>query len=156
MRRCAAPRQTQWSGLQGRAVCGSCWHTKRGHAVAGGWRYLWTDGGVGAWGLVARACWRVCVRCLWCSCAPCRGCAWWTVCRHGGGPVLGCMCRARFLRFVEQVFEEVGLVRGGQAGCLLQVFVGGVDELFCCFGEGRPLHVRCRGLGSSAWVRSRV
>ena len=25
--------------------------------MAGGWWYLWTDGGVGGWGLVARACW---------------------------------------------------------------------------------------------------
>ena len=47
VRRCAAPRQTQWSGLQGRAVCGSRWRTQRGHAVAGGWWYLWTDSGVG-------------------------------------------------------------------------------------------------------------
>ena len=36
VRWCVAPRQTQWSGLQGRAVCGSRWHTQRGHAVAGG------------------------------------------------------------------------------------------------------------------------
>ena len=50
VRRCAAPRQTQWSGLQGRAVCGSRWRTQRGHAVAGGWLYLWTDGGVGGMG----------------------------------------------------------------------------------------------------------
>ena len=28
VRRCAAPRQTQWSGLQGRAVCGSRWCTQ--------------------------------------------------------------------------------------------------------------------------------
>ena len=54
VRRCAAPRQTQWSGLQGRATCGSRWRTQRGHAVAGGWRYLWTDGGLGEWGLAAR------------------------------------------------------------------------------------------------------
>ena len=47
VRRCASPWQTQWSWLQFRAVCGSCWRTQRGHAVAGGWRYLWTDGGVG-------------------------------------------------------------------------------------------------------------
>ena len=33
VRRCAAPRQTQWSWLQGRAVCGSRWRTERGHAV---------------------------------------------------------------------------------------------------------------------------
>ena len=30
--------------------------------MAGGWWYLWTDGGVGGWGLVARACWWECVR----------------------------------------------------------------------------------------------
>ena len=89
VRRCAAPRQTKWSRLQGGAVCGSCWRTKRGHAVAGGWRYLWTDGGVGAWGLVARASWRVCVRCLWCSCVPCLCSAWWMVCRHEGGSRVG-------------------------------------------------------------------
>ena len=64
VRRCAAPRQTQWSGLQGRAVCGSRWRTQRGHAVAGGRWYLWTDGGVGGWGLAARAsCGRVCGAC---------------------------------------------------------------------------------------------
>ena len=67
VRRCAAPRQTQWFGLQGRAVCGNRWRTQRGHAQAGGWRYLWTYGGVGAWGLAVCACWWVCVRCLWCS-----------------------------------------------------------------------------------------
>ena len=38
VRRCAAPRQTHWSELQGRAACGSQWHTQGGHAVAGGWR----------------------------------------------------------------------------------------------------------------------
>ena len=147
VRRCAAPRQTQWSALQRRPVCGSRWHTQRGHAVAGGWRYLWTDGGVGAWALVARACWRVCVRCLWCSCMQCRCCACWMVCRHGGGPMLGGMSRGRLSRLVEQEFEEVGLVRRGQAGCMLQVFVGAVGELFRCLGNGRPLHVRCGVLG---------
>ena len=50
VRRCAAPRQIQRSGLQRRAVCGSRWRTQRGHAVAGGWWYLWTDGGVGEMG----------------------------------------------------------------------------------------------------------
>ena len=63
VRRCAPSRQTQWSGLQGRAVRGSRWRTQRGHAVAGGWRYLWTNGGVEAWEPVVRASWRVCVRC---------------------------------------------------------------------------------------------
>ena len=67
VRRCAAPRQTQWSGLQGRAVCGSRWRTQRGHAVAGGWWYLSTDGGVGDGG-------------------------WWRA--HAGGSVCGA-CRAR-------------------------------------------------------------
>ena len=95
VRRCAAPRQTQWSGLQGRAVRGSRWRTQRGHAVAGGWWYLWTDGGLGGWGLVVRACWWACVRCLWCPCVPCQCCARWMVlwmvwCRRGGGPVLVC------------------------------------------------------------------
>ena len=56
--------------------------------MAGGWWYLWTDGGVGGWGLVARACWRECVRCLWCPCVLCQCCARWTVCRRGGGSVL--------------------------------------------------------------------
>ena len=50
LRRSPALRQTQWSGLQGRAVCGSRWRTQRGHAVAGGWLYLWTDSGVKGWG----------------------------------------------------------------------------------------------------------
>ena len=112
--------------------------------MAGGWRYLWTDGGLGAWGLVARARWRVCVRCLLCSCVPCRCCAWWMVCRHGGGPVLGSMSWGRL---VEQEFEEVGLLRLGQGGCMPQVFVGAVCELLRCLGNGRPLHVRCRVLG---------
>ena len=95
--------QTQWSGLQGRAVCGSRWRTQRGHVVAGGWWYLWTDGGVGEWGLAARACWWACV--------PCQCCARWMVCRRGGGPVLGGMSWGRFSWLVEQEFEEVGLVR---------------------------------------------
>ena len=49
VRRCAAPRQNQWSGLQGRAVCGSRWRTQRCSGwrlavpVGGRWR-----GGVGA------------------------------------------------------------------------------------------------------------
>ena len=29
--------------------------------MAGGWWYLWTDSGVGGWGLVVRACWWECV-----------------------------------------------------------------------------------------------
>ena len=45
VRRCAAPRQTQWSGLQGRAVCGSRCRTQKGHAVDGRRR-----GGMGAGG----------------------------------------------------------------------------------------------------------
>ena len=68
VRRCAAPRQTQLSGVHGRAVCGSCGHTQRKHAVAGGWRYLWTDSGVGEWGLAVRACLWARVQCLWCAC----------------------------------------------------------------------------------------
>ena len=147
VRRCAAPRQTQWSGLQGRAACGSRWRTQRGHAVAGDWWYLWTDGGVGEWGLAARACWWACVRCLWCSCVPCQCCARWMVCRHDGGPVFGGMSWGRFSWLVEQEFEEVDLVHLGQTGCMLQVFVGAVCELLRCLGNGRPLHVRRRGLG---------
>ena len=42
----AAPRQIEWSGLQGRAFCGSRLGTQRGNAWAGGWWYLWTEGGV--------------------------------------------------------------------------------------------------------------
>ena len=146
VRRCAAARQTQWSGLQGRAVCGSRWRTQRGHAVAGGWRYLWTDGWMGERGLVAHACCWVCVRCLWCSCVPCWCCAWWMVCRHGAGSCVGGMLWGRFSRLVEQEFEEVGFVRLGQGGCMLQVFVGAECELLPCLCNGRPLHVRCCGL----------
>ena len=47
--------------------------------MAGGWRYLSMDGGVGGWGLVARACWWECVRCLWCPCVLCQCCARWCV-----------------------------------------------------------------------------
>ena len=65
----------------------------------------------------------------------------------GGGPVPVGMSRGRFSRLVEQEFEEVGMVRRGQGGCMLQVFVGAVGELFRCLGNGRPLHVCCRGLG---------
>ena len=35
----------------------------------------------------------------------------------------------------------------GQGCCMLQVFVGAVCELLRCLGNGRPLHVRRRGLG---------
>ena len=41
----------------------------------------------------------------------------------------------------------MGLVRRGQGGCMLQVFVGAAGEVFRCFGNGGPLHVRCHGLG---------
>ena len=115
--------------------------------MAGGWRYRWTNGGVEAWGLVARAMWRVCVWCLWCSCMPCRCGACWMVWGLGGGPVSDGTLRGWFSRFVEQEFEEVGLVCRGQGGCMLQVFVGAVCELFCCLGNRSPLHVRCCGLG---------
>ena len=137
VRRCAAPRHTQWSGLQGRAVCGSRRRTQRGHAVAGGWWYLLTDGGVGGWGLVARACLWECVRCLWCPSVLCQ--CWW-------GFRVG-MSRGRFSWLVEQEFEEVGLVCWGQGCRMLQVFVGAVCELLRRLGNGRPLHVRRRGLG---------
>ena len=53
----------------------------------------------------------------------------------------------RFSRLVEQEFEEVSLVRVGQGGCMLHVFVGAVCELLRCLGNGRPLDVRRRGLG---------
>ena len=115
--------------------------------MAGGWWYLWTDGGVGEWGLEARACWWALVRCLWCPCVPCQCCAWWTVCRRGGGPVLGNMSWGRFSWLVEEEFEEVGLVRLGQGGRMLQVFVDAVCELLGCLGNGRLLHVRRHGLG---------
>ena len=61
---------------------------------------------------------------------------------RGGGPVSGGMSRGGFSRLVEQEFEEVGLVRLGPGGCMLQVFVVAVCELFCCLGNSRPLHVR--------------
>ena len=77
--------------------------------MAGGWWYLWTDGGVGGWGLAARACWLACVWCLRCPCVPCQCCARWMVCRRGGGPVFG-VSWGRFSWLVEQEFEEVGLV----------------------------------------------
>ena len=64
-----------------------------------------------------------------------------------GGPVSGGMSRGGFSRLVEQEFEEVSLVRRGQAGCMLQVFLGAVGKFFACLGDGRPLHVRCRGMG---------
>ena len=41
----------------------------------------------------------------------------------------------------------MGLVCLGQGCCMLQVFVGAVCELLRCLGNGRPLHVRRRGLG---------
>ena len=41
----------------------------------------------------------------------------------------------------------MGLVRLGQGGCMLQVFVCAVCELLRCLGNGRPLHVRRRGVG---------
>ena len=129
VRRCAAPRQTQWSGLQGRAVCGSRWRTQRGHAVPGGWRNLWIDGGVGNWGLAERTCWWAYAWCLWCSCVTCRCCARWMVCRRGRGPVLGGISWGRFSWLVVQEFEEMGLVCSEQGGCMLQVFVGAVCQL---------------------------
>ena len=61
--------------------------------------------------------------------------------------MLGCMSLGWVSRLVEQEFDEVVLARRGQGRCMLQVFVGAVCELFCCLGNGRPLHVRCRGLG---------
>ena len=57
------------------------------------------------------------------------------------------MSRGRFLWLVEQEFEEVGLVCWGQGCRMLQVFVGAVCELLRRLGNGRPLHVRRRGLG---------
>ena len=41
----------------------------------------------------------------------------------------------------------MGLVCLGQGCCMLQVLVGAVCELLSCLGNGRPLHVRRRGLG---------
>ena len=81
--------------------------------MAGGWRHLWMDGGVGAWGLAVRACWRACVWCLWCSCVPRRCCVWWMVRGLGGGPAPGGRLLEGALRLVEQEFEELGLVRRG-------------------------------------------
>ena len=61
--------------------------------------------------------------------------------------MLGGMSWGRFSRLVEQEFEEVGLVRFGQGGYMLQVFEGAVCEMLRCVGNHRPLHVRRRGLG---------
>ena len=61
--------------------------------------------------------------------------------------MLGGASCGRFSRLVEQEYEEVGLVRVGQGGCMLQVFVGAVRELLGRLGNGRPLHVHRRGLG---------
>ena len=61
--------------------------------------------------------------------------------------MLGGMSWGRFSRFLEQEFEEVGLVRLAQASCMLQVFVGAVCDLLRCLGNGGPLHVRCLVLG---------
>ena len=84
VRRCAAPRQTQWSGLQGRVVCGSRWREERGHAVAWqneGWRRAHAGGRVcGA--CRARVCRANVVPVAWCVGVvgvPC-----WAVC-HGVG-----------------------------------------------------------------------
>ena len=41
----------------------------------------------------------------------------------------------------------MGLVFLGQGCCMLHVFVGAVCDLLRCLGNGRPLHVRRRGLG---------
>ena len=57
------------------------------------------------------------------------------------------MSRGSFSWLVEQEFEEGGLVCLGQGCCMLQVFVGAVCELPRRLGNGRPLHVRRRGLG---------
>ena len=57
--------------------------------MAGSWWYLWTDGGVGEWGLAARACWWACVRCLWCLCVPCQYCAGLMVWRGVWGSCVG-------------------------------------------------------------------
>ena len=51
---------------------------------------------------------------------------------------------------VEQEFEEVGLVRLGQGGCMLQVFVGRVCELLRCLGNGRRCMCAAVAWGSSA------
>ena len=67
--------------------------------------------------------------------------------RRGGGPVLGGVLWGRFSQLVEQEFEEVGTVRLGQGGCMLQVFVGAACELLPCLRSGRSLHVRRCGLG---------
>ena len=45
---------------------------------------------------------------------------------RGGGPVSGCMSRVGVSLLLEQEFEEVGQVRRGQCGCILQAFVAAV------------------------------
>ena len=69
------------------------------------------------------------------------------VCRRGRGSLVGGMLWGRFSRLVEHEFEVVGWVRLGQAGCMLQVFMGAVRELLRCLGNDCPLHVRCCALG---------
>ena len=154
VRRCAAPGQTQWSGLQGRAVCGSRWRIQRGHAVAGGWPYLWGDAGLGAWGLVVRACWWVRVRCLSCSRVPCRCCAWWTVLGLGGVPrrVVGRWLGSHgwYNRSLRSRAWSAGV---RVAACCRYLWVRYVS----CFGV-LATDVRCMcaavAPGLSAWVRS--
>ena len=147
VRQCAAPWQTQWSGFQSRGVCGSRWHTQRGHAVAsvgGTCGRMVARGHGGLW--CAHAGWWVCRACgaRACRVGVVRGgwCTGW-----GEGPASGGRSLGGVSRFVEQEFEEVGLVCQGYGGRMLQEFLVAVCELFGRFGNGRPLHVRCRDLG---------
>ena len=82
--------------------------------VVGGWRYLWKEGGVGAWGLAVCACLRARVWCLWGSFVW-RWCSvrWIVRGLGGGGPAPGVRFLEGQLRLVEQEFEEVGLVFAG-------------------------------------------
>ena len=103
---------------------------------------VWGHGGL--WRAHAGVC--VCVVCGARACCggvvPGGWCA-----GKGGGPVPDGMSRGRFSRLVDQEFEEgrPGLL--GQRGCMLQVFVGAVGEIFRCLGNGGLLHVPCRGRG---------
>ena len=97
VRRCAAPRQTQRLGLQGRAVCGSSRRTQSGYAIAGG-----TCGRMVAWDHGGLRCVPVVlllVAMVLCAVVGARA--------GGDSPLLGA------LQLVEQDFEEVGLVCWG-------------------------------------------
>ena len=115
--------------------------------MASGWRYLWMGGGVGARGFALCVCSQACVWCRWCLCVSCWCFVWWVV-LGSGDPWCwvdgSCGC-AGASRLVEEEFEELGLVRWGQRGCVLQVYVDAVREVCGHCGDGCSLHVCRRG-----------